>query len=479
MSYTIAFSSNLLNTTLRNKSKHRLCIFDDMTQPRFVPPRAGVFVVEAVGKRGPAAGAFDVSYSPWATTVTTGRSYTSQLVFRARHDDNDHEEKPAAIYLVLVHGEPMAATAWRQEEQVQNASSLYNVEKRRAVRLHDRILRRTMAGGGSFYRKLYSFHHAINGFAVHTSAAHAERLRAAPEVAAVEEDSGTVLITTYTPRLLGLPGGVWQRRDSGGGEYKNDGEGVVVGVVDTGVDPTHPSFAYIPRTSTSPSTGDDALPRSRRGRREPSPVCSAGPRFPRGSCNGKIVTARYFAAGALAAALPLDASRDLSPFDADGHGSHVASIAVGNRGVPVTMGGAMYGSASGMAPGARIAVYKAIYPAGGTMADLISAIDQATQDNVDVLVLSVGPDALPTNGVTFLSMLDVALLFATRAGVFVAQAAGNRGPAGSSVVSYSPWVTTIAAGTTGRSYIPQLVLGDGRWISGLGLSGFTAGWALS
>ncbi|KAF0904494.1 hypothetical protein E2562_035006 [Oryza meyeriana var. granulata] len=75
-------------------------------------------------------------------------------------------------------------------------------------------------------------------------------------------------------------------------------------------------------------------------------------------------------------------------------------------------------------------------------------------------------------------MLDIALLFATRAGVFVAQAAGNRGPAGSSVVSYSPWVTTIAAGTTGRSYIPQLVLGDGRRISGLGLSGFTTGWAL-
>ncbi|KAF0922470.1 hypothetical protein E2562_037102, partial [Oryza meyeriana var. granulata] len=75
MSYTIAFSSNLLNTTLRNKSKHRLCIFHDMTQPRFVPSRAGVFVDEAVGNRGP-AGAFDVSYSPWATTVTAGRSYT-------------------------------------------------------------------------------------------------------------------------------------------------------------------------------------------------------------------------------------------------------------------------------------------------------------------------------------------------------------------------------------------------------------------
>jgi hypothetical protein len=88
-----------------------------------------------------------------------------------------------------------------------------------------------------------------------------------------------------------------------------------------------------------------------------------------------------------------------------------------------------------------------------------------------VLVLSVGPDARPGTKVTFLSMLEIALLSARRAGVFVAQAAGNRGPAKSSVVSYSPWVMTVAAGTTGRSYTSSLVLGDGRRVLGLGLSG--------
>jgi len=48
-------------------------------------------------------------------------------------------------------------------------------------------------------------------------------------------------------------------------------------------------------------------------------ACSVGPMFPPGACNGKIATARYFAGGA-AATLPLDPSRDLSPFDAEGHG---------------------------------------------------------------------------------------------------------------------------------------------------------------
>lgn len=88
-----------------------------------------------------------------------------------------------------------------------------------------------------------------------------------------------------------------------------------------------------------------------------------------------------------------------------------------------------------------------------------------------MLVLSVGPDTRPGSKVTFLSVLDVALLSARRAGIFVAQAAGNLGPADSSVVSYSPWVMTVAAGTTGRSYTCSLLLGNGRHIAGVGLSG--------
>ncbi|KAL6839703.1 hypothetical protein ACP4OV_030391 [Aristida adscensionis] len=350
----------------------------------------------------------------------------------ARTSPDDDAEKKPSIFLVLVHGEPLAAVALRRDAGGRNAT-WHDAQRRR----HDGIIRRAMVaaaaggGGGSWRcRKLYSFHHAVDGFAVHATAAAAERLRAAPEVAAVEEDAGPRLMTTYTPRLLGLPRGVWRRRRRGG-RSDGDGEGVVVGVVDTGVDPAHPSFAYVP---------PDDHAGGGTGRRDwpvDGGACDVGPGFPPGSCNGKIVTARYFAAGA-AAVLPLDASRDLSPFDTQGHG--------------------------------RLAVYKAVYPAGGTMADLISAIDQATQDKVDVLVLSVGPDARPSSKVTFLSILDVALLFARRAGVFVVQAAGNRGPAEASVVSYSPWVLTAAAGTTGRSYTTPLLLGDGRRVPGLGFS---------
>ncbi|KAJ3679931.1 hypothetical protein LUZ60_016209 [Juncus effusus] len=209
---------------------------------------------------------------------------------------------------------------------------------------------------------------------------------------------------------------------------------MLIGVIDTGIDPTHPSFAYNPN-----------------GSRESDPflvgVCEPGPGFPVGSCNGKIHTARYFASGAVSV-LPINASRDLSPFDVDGHGSHVASTAAGNHGIPVVVDGFTYGFASGMAPSARLAVYKAMYPPGGTLADLISAIDQAARDRVDVLVLSIGPDHPPEDQITFMNVFELTLLFARRSGIFVAQAAGNKGPIGASLVSFSPWSTGVAAKPT-------------------------------
>lgn len=165
----------------------------------------------------------------------------------------------------------------------------------------------------------------------------------------------------------------------------------------------------------------------------------------------------------------------LSPFDAEGHGSHVASIAAGNAGVPVIVNGFFYGLASGIAPRARIAVYKAVYPTVATLTDVISAIDQAVVDGVDILALSVGPNEPPEVGFTFLSIYDIAILSATRAGILVVQAAGNNGPARATVVSYSPWAIGVAASGTDRVYLASLLLGNGQKIAGVGLSGPTLG----
>jgi hypothetical protein len=90
---------------------------------------------------------------------------------------------------------------------------------------------------------------------------------------------------------------------------------------------------------------------------------------------------------------------------------------------------------------------------------------------VDILVLSVGPDEPTADKITFMSVFDIALLSARHAGIFVAQAVGNRGPDTASVSSFSPWAMGVAASTTSRVYNPILLLGNMYRIKGIGLSG--------
>ncbi|KAJ0989574.1 hypothetical protein J5N97_007930 [Dioscorea zingiberensis] len=352
-----------------------------------------------------------------------------------------------SIYLVLLEGEPVAFHKATHDSQIHSRQKFKPESEssmaygKSLIESHDQLLKTTLATGT--YTKLYSFNHIINGFAIHTTQSQAEKLKRVSGISLIERDRGVKLMTTYTPNFLGLPKGVWAQE---GGE-EHAGEGIVIGVIDTGINPNHPSFAYDPSKPYNPQFCGD---------------CDVGPHFPKGSCNGKIVSARFFSAGA-ASVLPLDASKDFTPFDEVGHGSHVASIAAGNQGVPVVVDGVV------------LAVYKALYPEGGTVADVVSAVEQAARDRVDVIVLSVGPDEAAEGILTFMSIFEIMLLFARRAGVFVVQAAGNKGPGEATVVSFSPWAVGAAAASTARVYSSNLLLGDGAQLFGLGLSAPTPG----
>ena len=97
--------------------------------------------------------------------------------------------------------------------------------------------------------------------------------------------------------------------------------------------------------------------------------------------------------------------------------------------------------------------------------------EQAVHDGVDILSLSVGPNSPPTTTkTTFLNPFDATLLGAVKAGVFVAQAAGNGGPFPKTLVSYSPWIMTVAAAIDDRRYKNHLTLGNGKMLAGMGLS---------
>ena len=96
----------------------------------------------------------------------------------------------------------------------------------------------------------------------------------------------------------------------------------------------------------------------------------------------------------------------------------------------------MFGKISGMAPRARIAMYKALWStqdadtASGFTSDLVAAIDQAVADGVDVINYSISGTS--TN---FRDPVEIAFMYAADAGIFVAASAGNSGP------TTAPWRT--------------------------------------
>ncbi|WJX28229.1 hypothetical protein P8452_16976 [Trifolium repens] len=369
----------------------------------------------------------------------------------------------AEVYIVTVEGEPIIsytggvegfeATAVESDEKIDTTSELVTSYARHLENRHDMLLGLLFDRGT--YTKLYSYKHLINGFAVHISPEQVETLRHAPGVKSVERDWKVKRLTTHTPQFLGLPTSVWPT----GGGCDRAGEDIVIGFVDSGIYPHHPSFS----THNTEPYGPLAKYRGK---------CEVDPKTKRSFCNGKIIGAQHFAQAAIASGTFNPSIDFASPLDGDGHGSHTASIAAGRNGIPVRLYGHEFGKASGMAPRARIAVYKALYRLfGGFVADVVAAIDQAVHDGVDILSLSVGPNGPPAaTKTTFLNPFDATLLGAVKAGVFVAQAAGNGGPFPKSLVSYSPWIVSVAAAIDDRRYKNHLILGNGNILAGLGLS---------
>jgi hypothetical protein len=336
---------------------------------------------------------------------------------------------------------------------------------------HDQMLGR--AGGG---RKVYDYNYTFNGFAAELSAAQAELLKTTPGVLKVMKDELRHADTSSTPAFLGLddPDGLWN--DLGG--VNRAGEDIVIGVVDSGVWPESDSFADgSGRGHNKPGRRDDGRGRNDIPRYHPlhgwRGKCFGGEQFPRSTCNDKLIAARHFDA-AWGGDAGLKAERPwefASPRDYNGHGTHTASTAGGNHGVRPNGPAKIFGPTSGIAPRARIAVYKALWStqdgaeASGFTSDLVAAIDQAVADGVDVINYSVSGTS--TN---FLDPAELAFLSAADAGVFVSASAGNDGPTASTVAHPSPWITTVAAGTHNRDGKGSVTLGNGTTYNGASLA---------
>jgi subtilisin family serine protease len=344
-------------------------------------------------------------------------------------------DEPAASYTGYRKGFP--ATHPARGQKFRASSEAATRWRDHLASLHDAALARVGA------TKTYDFTVTNNAVTTDLSARQATELAKLPGVVALSKDQLAHPDTTESPHFLGLdaPGGIWDQL--GGGPRA--GAGMVVGVIDTGIWPESRSFAG--------HTGIP-VPATWHGK------CVAGENFPVTMCNDKLVGARYYVSGFGKHNI---AKYDyLSPRDGEGHGSHTSSTAAGNYGVDVTIDGNDLGQASGMAPGAKVAMYKVCWdgkapiPDGCFDSDSVAAINDAVADGVDVLNYSIG-------GTTESSDLDpVAQAFrgAANAGVFVANSAGNSGPGASTLDHPAPWVTTVAAATFRRAF-QAVELGNG------------------
>ena len=244
-----------------------------------------------------------------------------------------------------------------------------------------------------------------------------------------------------------------------GGEVRgqitpNMGEGMIVGVIDSGINATSASFADV---------GTDGYDHTNplgtgvyRGVCDPAnDYARTAEQFP---CNDKLIGAYTWEATNTSPNTGITPNQP-SPNDDDGHGSHTASTAAGNVVSDVTISGLPVGQISGVAPHANVIAYDVCgfiqedgtYSPSCPTSSSLSSINQSVLDGVDVLNYSISGDFDP-----WADSVDVAFFNALKAGVLSSAAAGNAGPDAATVAHNGPWQMNVGATTLDRIYLNGL-----------------------
>ena len=373
-------------------------------------------------------------------------------------------ESTTGSYIVVMEADPLIADFEPEDLNTPAAQA----DEAEIVESHDVVLEESGADEGD---KVQDFTNALNGFSA---------ILTHDEAIALAGTQGVKLVLPDELRQLqkknGNSGSATQPQDAGkflgltgrGGAWESGvtGEGVVIGVIDSGIWPEHPSFAddgTYPPPSIPPLDGSFY------------PVCDFGntahnPNDAPFTCNNKLIGARQ-TMDTYRLLIGADPDEFDSARDDDGHGTHTASTAAGNAGVAASMYGTPLGTVSGIAPRAQIIAYKGLGNLGGFGSDLAASIDQAVADGVDVINYSVG------GGASLSGADDIAFLFAADAGVFVATSAGNSGSGAATIGGPAsvPWLTTVGASTFDRFFEGEVKLDRGGKVTGASITPGTAG----
>ena len=285
---------------------------------------------------------------------------------------------------------------------------------------------------------------AYGGVAVTLPANRVERVLKLPNVVAVQRDRLEQPLTDSSPQFIGAPTIYGQL-----GQTANDaGKGVIVGVLDTGGWPEHPSYADHGNLPAPPPKADGSPRTCDFG---DNPLTPANDPF---ACQKKLISGQPFL-DTYNAIIGGEVFPD-SARDSNGHGTHTSTTAAGGPVANANPLGIDRGAIHGIAPGAHVAVYKVCGAAGCFSSDSVSAVGQAILDGVRTINFSISGGTDP-----FTDPVELAFLDAYAAGIVVSASAGNDGPGAGTVNHNSPWVTTVAASTQRRTFRSTISLDGG------------------
>ncbi|CAL9213263.1 unnamed protein product [Arabidopsis halleri] len=291
----------------------------------------------------------------------------------------------------------------------------------------------------------YIYENAMSGFSATLTNDQLETVENSKGFISAYPDELLSLHTTYSHEFLGLEYGIGLWNET---SLSSD---VIIGLVDTGISPEHVSFRDMHMAP---------VPSRWRG------SCDEGTNFSSSSCNKKIIGASAFYKGYESIVGKINETTDFrSARDAQGHGTHTASTAAGGIVPKANYFGQAKGLASGMRFTSRIAAYKACWALGCANTDVIAAIDRAILDGVDVISLSLGGSSRPF----YVDPVAIAGFGALQKNIFVSCSAGNSGPTASTVSNGAPWLMTVAASYTDRTFPAIVRIGNRKSLVGSSL----------
>ncbi|KAL5189496.1 CO(2)-response secreted protease [Glycine soja] len=291
-----------------------------------------------------------------------------------------------------------------------------------------------------------NYKHGFSGFAARLSKEEAASIAHKPGVVSVFPDPILNLHTTRSWEFLKYQTHVKIDTKPNAVSNSSSSSDIILGVLDTGIWPEAASFS---------DEGMGPVPSRWKG------TCMKSQDFNSSNCNRKLIGARFYTD-------PTgndDDEGDNTPRDSVGHGTHVASTAVGATVTNASYYGLAAGSATGGSSESRLAVYRVCSNFGCRGSAILGAFDDAISDGVDVLSLSLGasPGFQPD-----LTTDPIALgaFHAVERGILVVCSAGNSGPSSSTVVNDAPWILTVAASTIDRDFQSDVVLGVDKTVKG-------------